>query len=149
MPKERRSRAWSVRLVPLAFSSGWARYPIAVTIIAIVVGIRAYVIPGWSLAHPYLLFYPAIILAGWFGGFGPGVLVTILAAFSLAVLWLPPLYSLRIQRVEDASAMMVFVAIGFAISVLNEARLQAERRAEAAEAEMRRGEERRARPPSS
>src|SRR2546425_9216601 len=133
MPKERRSRAWSVRLVLLAFSSRWARYPIAVTIIAVVVGIRAYVIPGWSLSHPYLLLYPAIILAGWFGGFGPGVLVTILAALSLAVLWLPPLYSLRIQRVEDASAMMVFVAIGFAISVLNEARLQAERRAEAAE----------------
>src|SRR2546426_797113 len=74
MPKERRSRAWSVRLVLLAFSSRWARYPIAVTIIAIVVGIRAYVIPGWSLAHPYLLFYPAIMLAGWLGGFGPGVL---------------------------------------------------------------------------
>src|SRR2546422_10772154 len=106
MPKERRSRAWSVRLVLLAFSSRWARYPIAVTIIAIVVGIRAYVIPGWSLAHPYLLFYPAIMLAGWLGGFGPGVLATILAALSLAVLWLPPLYSLRIQRVEDASGLM-------------------------------------------
>src|SRR3989442_13604981 len=136
-------------LVPLVFSSGRLRYPIAVHVIAMVVGIRAYVIPGWSLPHPYLLFSPAIILAGWFGGFGPGVLVTILAAFSLAVLWLPPLYSLRIQRVEDASAMMVFVAIGFAISVLNEARLQARRRAEAAGAGRRRGEERRARPPSS
>ena len=116
-------------------------------IVVIVVGIRAYVIPGWSLSHPYLLFYPAIMLAGWLGGFGPGVLATILAALSLAFLWLPPLYSLRIQRVEDASGLMVFVAIGFAISFLNEARLQAERRAEAAEAEMRRGEERRTRPP--
>jgi len=38
--------------------------------------------------------------------------------------------------------MLVFVAIGFAISFLNEARLQAERRAKAAEEEMRRGEER-------
>ena len=71
------------------------------------------------------------------------MLATILAALSLAFLWLPPLYSLRIQRVEDASAMMVFVAIGFAISFLNEARLQAERRAKAAEEAMRRGEERR------
>jgi len=123
------------------------RYTIAVAIVVIVVGIRAYVIPGWSLSHPYLLFYPAIMLAGWLGGFGPGVLATILAALSLAFLWLPPLYSLRIQRVEDASGLMVFVAIGFAISFLNEARLQAERRAEAAEAEMRRGEERRTRPP--
>src|SRR3989442_15726280 len=145
MPKERRSRAWSVRLVPLAFSSGWARYPIAVTIIAIVVGIRAYVIPGWSLAHPYLLFYPAIILAGWFGGFGPGVLVTILAALSLAVLSLPPLYSLRIPRGEDANGLVVFVAIRVALSVLYEERLPAERLVSGAEAEMRRGGEARAR----
>jgi len=135
------------RVTPLAFSSRWARYTSAVAIVVIVVGIRAYVIPGWSLSHPYLLFYPAIMLAGWLGGFGPGVLATVLAALSLAFLWLPPLYSLRIQRVEDASGLMVFVAIGFAISFLNEARLQAERRAEAAEAEMRRGEERRTRPP--
>jgi hypothetical protein len=49
------------------------------------------------------------------------------------VLWLPPLSSLRIERIEDASELMVFVAIGFAISVLNEVRLQAKRRAEAAE----------------
>ena len=67
---------------------------------------------------------------------------------SLAVLWLPPLYSLRIQRVEDASGLMVFVAIGFAISFLNEARLQAERRATAAEEQMRREQESRTRPSS-
>src|SRR2546430_14958620 len=134
MPKERRSRAWSVRLVPLAFSSGWARYPIAVTIIAIVVGIRAYVIPGWSLGHPYLLFYPAIMLAGWLGGFGPGVLATILAALSLAALWLPPLYSLPIQRVEDASGLLAVVGNGVAVLFLNEAALRGGRPADAAAA---------------
>jgi K+-sensing histidine kinase KdpD len=107
-------------------------------IIAFIVVIRAYVIPEWSLTHPYLLFYPGIILAGSLGGFGPGLLATILAAVSMAVLWLKPLYSFRIQRIEDTSGMMVFVAIGFAISFLNEARLQAKRRAEAAEQQMRR-----------
>jgi len=129
-----------VRLAP--------RYTIAVALVVIVVVIRVYVIPGWSLAHPYLLFYPAILLASWLGGLGPGMLATILAALSLAVLWLPPLYSFRIERIEDARDMMVFVAIGFVISFLNEARLEAERRAEAAEKERRRGQERRMRPPS-
>jgi K+-sensing histidine kinase KdpD len=75
------------------------------------------------------------------------MLATILAALSLTVLWLPPLSSLRIERIEDASELMVFVAIGSAISVLNEVRLQAKRRAEAAEKEMRRGRERRRGPP--
>jgi K+-sensing histidine kinase KdpD len=72
------------------------------------------------------------------------MLATILAALSLTVLWLPPLSSLRIERIEDASELMVFVAIGSAISVLNEVRLQAKRRAEK---EMRRGRERRRGPP--
>src|SRR2546429_6063310 len=97
------------------------RYTIAVAIVVIVVGIRAYVIPGWSLAHPYLLFYPAIMLAGWLGGFGPGVLATILAALSLSVLWLPPLSSLRIQPVVDAAGLLVVVALGFALCFLHEA----------------------------
>jgi K+-sensing histidine kinase KdpD len=118
----------------------WPRYMSAAAVIAVIVVIRAYVVPEWSLTHPSLLFYPGIILAGCVGGFGPGLLATILAALSLAVFWLPPLYSFRIQRIEDASGMMIFVAIGFAISLLNEARLQAKRRAEAAEEELRRRE---------
>jgi len=123
--------------------SRWARYTSAAAIIAVIVVIRASVIPEWSLTHPYLLFYPGIILAGCVGGFGPGLLATILAALSLAIFWLPPLYSLRIQRIEDASGMMIFVGIGFVISLLNEALQQAKRRAEAAEEELRRREKRR------
>jgi two-component system sensor histidine kinase/response regulator len=119
------------------------RYGISVVIILVVVVIREFVIPAWSLAHPYVLFYPAIILVGWFGGFGPGVLATILAALSLTYLWLPPLYSLRIQDIQDASGLMLFIGIGFAISLFTEARLQAERRARDAEAAAQRARERR------
>jgi K+-sensing histidine kinase KdpD len=127
------------RLSPPPFNSRWARYTSSAAIIAIIVAIRACVIPGWgSLTHPYLLFYPWIILTGWVGGFGPGLLATILAAFSPALLWLSPLYGFRIRRIEDPSGLMVFLAIGFAISFLNEARLQAKLRADAAEEEIRR-----------
>ena len=121
-----------------ALRSRWARYTTSAAVIAIVVGIRAFLIPAWSLAHPYLLFYPGIVLAAWVGGFGPGILATVLAALSLAALWLPPFYSFRIRRIEDASGMMVFLAIGFAISLLSEARLRAKLRAEATEKEIQR-----------
>ncbi len=117
-------------------------YALSVAIVTVVIAIKRFVLPAWSLAHPYLSFYPAIILAGWYGGFGPGVLATLLAAVALTYLWLPPLYSLRIQDVQDASGLLLFVAIGFAISLLNEARLRADRRAAAAEAETRRAKER-------
>jgi len=33
---------------------------------------RAFRPSDWSLAHPYLSFFPAIILAEWYGGFRPG-----------------------------------------------------------------------------
>jgi K+-sensing histidine kinase KdpD len=130
-------------LSPPPLGSRWARYVTSATIIAVIAAFRVYVIPGWSLTHPYLLFYPGIIVAGWVGGFGPGLLATILAAFSPAVPWLSPLYGFRIRRIEDPSGLMVFLAIGFAISFLNEARLQAKLRADAAEAEIRRRQTRR------
>jgi len=117
------------RLSARALGSAWARYMTSAAIIAIIIGLRAYVIPAWSPGHPYLLFYPGIIIAGWVGGFGPGILATVLAALSLAVRWLPQVYSLGVKRIDDASGMMVFVAIGFAISLLSEARLRAKRRA--------------------
>jgi K+-sensing histidine kinase KdpD len=114
-----------------------AGYGISLALVALVVVLRWFVIPNWSLAHPFLLFYPAIIVAGWYGGFGPGVV----AAVALTYLWLPPLYSLRIRDADDVTSLLLFVAIGFAISLLNEARVRAERRARDAEAAARRAKE--------
>ena len=118
-----------------------AGYGISLALVALVVVLRWFVIPNWSLAHPFLLFYPAIIVAGWYGGFGPGVVATGLAAVALTYLWLPPLYSLRIRDADDVTSLLLFVAIGFAISLLNEARVRAERRAREAEAAARRAKE--------
>ena len=116
-------------------------YGASVALIVLVVLIRWFLLPAWSLAHPYLLFYPAIIAVGWYGGFGPGVVATVLAAVALTYLWMPPLYSLRIRDIQDATAVLLFVAIGFAISLLNEARVRADRRASEAEAAARRAKE--------
>ena len=106
-----------------------ARYAASVVVILIVVAVRLFVAPAWSLAHPYLLFYPAVALAGWFGGFGPALATTLLSPFALTYFWLPPLYSMRIRDLEDVAGLLLFVAIGFAISLLSEARLRANDRA--------------------
>jgi len=50
---------------------------------------------------------------------------------------MPPLYSLRIGDIRDATAVLVFVAIGFAISLLSEARRRADARARAAQSDAR------------
>jgi K+-sensing histidine kinase KdpD len=54
-----------------------------------------------------------------------------------------PLYSMRIRDVQDVATVLLFIAIGFAISLLNEARRRAEERANAAERDSRRPRERR------
>src|SRR3989440_10132027 len=93
-------------------------YALSVAIVTVVIAIKSFVLPAWSLAHPYLSFYPAIILAGWYGGFGPGVLATLPAADSLSYLCLPPPFSLRYQGIKVAPGLLLFVSICFATSPL-------------------------------
>jgi len=84
-------------------ASRLAGYGVSLALVAAVVVLRWFVVPAWSLAHPYLLFYPAIIAAGWYGGFGPGVVATPLAALALSYL----LNEARVRaerRARDAEA---------------------------------------------
>src|SRR5258708_39702915 len=83
-------------------AKGLRHYGLSVAIVAVVIAIKSFVLPDWSLAHPYLSFYPAIILAGWYGGFGPGGRATLPAARAPACPGLPPPYSLRIPDVREA-----------------------------------------------
>lgn len=114
-----------------------AAYGTSVVLLLAVIALRWLVMPEWSLAHPYLLVYPAIILAGVYGGFGPGVMATLMAAFALAYLWMPPLYSLRIRDIQDATGVLVLVGVGFAISLLAEVWRRARDRAQSANKDTR------------
>jgi len=49
------------------------RYALALAFVIVAVAIRAIVAPWLGPNVPYLFFYPAVVLAGWCGGFGPGV----------------------------------------------------------------------------
>ena len=44
------------------------------------------------------LFLLAVVISAWRGGLGAGLLATILSAFASAFVFLPPAYSLRIDR---------------------------------------------------
>ena len=66
----------------------------------------------------YLQFFPAILAASWFGGFGPGVLATFLAALSALYFLLPP-DGIAIGGPADAVPLAVFSTIGVSIAALN------------------------------
>jgi PAS domain S-box-containing protein len=67
---------------------------------------------------PYLQFFPAILVAAWYGGLGPGVLATALSAIA-AMHWFLPPAGLAIGGAADVMSLGFFIAIGSGISWLN------------------------------
>lgn len=70
------------------------------------------------LEKHYLQFYPAIIVAAWYGGLGPGVLTTILSAAVAMYFFLPPA-GFAAAEASDQLSLGVFIATGLVISWLN------------------------------
>jgi PAS domain S-box-containing protein len=77
--------------------------------------------PIWGFKVPYILFYPTILVSGWFGGVGPGVVATILSATAAAYFWLEPPHSWAIANPSDIIGLAAFIAVGVAISAISEA----------------------------
>jgi signal transduction histidine kinase len=74
---------------------------------------------------PAQLFLAVVMMSAWFGGLGPGLLATALAAVVLD-LYLPRIYSLD-TGVADALRLGVFIFVAFLINSLNAARGRLER----------------------
>ena len=81
-------------------------------------GLRELAQPWFGLKVPYLQFYPAVLIAAWYGGFGPGVVATVLSAVLAAYFYLPPI-GLAIADPVDWISLAIFIATGVAIAALN------------------------------
>jgi PAS domain S-box-containing protein len=98
-----------------------ARYLAAVLCALIGVVAKMALEPVWGERLPLLTFFPAVALAAWFGGFGPGLLTTMLCSAAGADYGVLPTRSLRLHDSADVIALAVFAAIGILLSALNEA----------------------------
>src|SRR5258708_2496169 len=89
---------------------------------------------GWPLwpvlgdAVPHMTFFPAVMIAAYFGGFGPGLLATILSAVAANYLLPQQLPSFQATRVNEVAALILFVLVGSIISGLSESLHRARRR---------------------
>ena len=100
-------------------SSSATRYLVAVTAFAISILFR-YAFQDWlGLKTPYLQFYPAIIVAAWYGGLGPGLLVTGLSCLTAMYFLLPP-DGLAVTDITDQLSLAVFAATGCVIALLSQ-----------------------------
>jgi PAS domain S-box-containing protein len=74
----------------------------------------------WLGGHaPYLQFFPAIMVAAWYGGLGPGLFATALSALAAMYIFLTP-SGLAVGETSDLVSLGFFVAIGAGISGLNQ-----------------------------
>jgi PAS domain S-box-containing protein len=108
-------------------STGAVRYAVPFLLIFVSVLVRLTLERWFGLSVPYRHFFPAVMIAAWFGGFGPGIVATLLSAATAMYFAIRPHTFMTISR-ADAITVPVFVAVGIVISWL----FESVRRSEAA-----------------
>lgn len=127
-----------LKRLPRGYSS-YTRYGVAV----ISVLLSLLLLPLWGTRSPFLMFIPAVMVSSHYGGWGPGLLATILSGL-LGLGFLPQWSheSVLNPYVGDLLRLGVFFAIGAFISFLNRRLLSEKRRAEASSRSYQESEER-------
>jgi hypothetical protein len=127
----------------------WVPYAFAVLVTVSVLAMRMKIAVSFGERPLLVLFMLPIIFSSVLGGFGPGVLATVIAALGVDYFGIPPLRSLHIREPFDLFQWAILVGTGVLTSYLNEllhrARRQAEERrmqVELAQEELRQSEER-------
>jgi len=95
-------------------------YAIAVVAVAIAGLIRAALDPWLGQSVPYLMYYPAVTIAAWEGGFGPGVASTLLAALAAAFKYLNPVNDFAVVHAGDILSLAIFSINGVLIAMYGE-----------------------------
>jgi two-component system, LuxR family, sensor kinase FixL len=102
-------------------------YGLAVLTVGAALSLRSWLGPWLGVEVPYLPFFPAILVTSWYGGFGPGVLASLLSVVGAMYFILPP-DGLAVGGAADLISLSLFLLTSLGIASLN-GRL---RRAEAA-----------------
>jgi PAS domain S-box-containing protein len=120
--------------------SAVARYGVAMLAIAAAMLLRWALQPLLGVSAPFILFYPAVMVAGWYGGLGPGLLASGLAALLARYFFIPPLFSWALESETQVIVLGLFAVTAVFITLLNEAVHRARRREAAAESEAQESE---------
>jgi signal transduction histidine kinase/CheY-like chemotaxis protein len=107
-------------------------YGIAALAVAAAAALQLPLVPLVGDSNPFTLFYPAVMLAGWIGGLGPGLFAAVFSTLATWYLFIPPAFSFRLERKSDYVQLFLFLLAGLVITWLNEARHRGLRRLAAA-----------------
>jgi two-component system, LuxR family, sensor kinase FixL len=93
-------------------------FAVAVLAIGASFALRLMLEPWLGANVPYLHFFPAITLASWYGGFGPGALATVLSTLVAMYFFLPPA-GFAVTGTADLVSIPLFIATGLGIAWLS------------------------------
>jgi len=96
------------------------RYAFAVGAVVTATLVRLVLHPWLGETTPYLLFFPAMMAASWYGGFGPGLLATVLSAAAAVIWFLRPFQPFSVGSAAEDLSLLFFLGIGALIARLNE-----------------------------
>jgi PAS domain S-box-containing protein len=113
------------------------RYSAALLVVAFASLLRGALTPSLGEGVPFIVYFPCIVLAAWFGGLGPGLLATGLGGLVAWYLFIPPRFSFDLPDRTVAGQLIVFLLAGVLISLLAERLQRARQRAEASGRRMR------------
>jgi PAS domain S-box-containing protein len=94
----------------------------------------------WSALEqefPFAFFYTATAASAWIGGFGPGLMATMLATVSARYFFIAPIHSLAVASPIEAARVSLFAVEGIALSFLTAQLPEARRLANEAKDQMK------------
>jgi PAS domain S-box-containing protein len=107
------------------------RYGSALVSIALATWLRLLLDPVLGLQFPFATLFFAVLVAAWFGGFGPALLSSILGALLSSYFLLPPRGTFSVQGTDQYYGMLLYVIVSLGIAALGGAMRAAQRTAEA------------------
>ena len=105
----------------------WLSYGAAMLAVAAATLLRMAMTPlVGSTAVPFVLYFPAVLFAAWYGGFRPATMSIVLSTLAAAYYFTAPQAAARFE-------LLIFVLVGFGMALLSNSQRRALQRADAAE----------------
>src|SRR5262245_44616861 len=105
-------------------------YAVALAIVAVATVVRWLLAPALGENVPYVTYFPAVALAAWWGGLGPGLMVVALGGLVADYLFITPRYGLIPARTGDFLSLALYLLLATGIALLCDSLREARRRAE-------------------
>lgn len=88
----------------------------------------------------FIVYFPALVLSAWVGGWGGGLVALALSTLAATYYFLSPAQALLIPERSDQVSLLVFVVVGLSVSAISSSQRKARQRAEEAASAARHSE---------